>query len=67
MQKENGITLAALVLTLILMLILAGVTINIAGKELIDKKNKAANEYYEKQKNTTDTMKSIKEEWNGVF
>lgn len=66
MQNEMGITLAALVLTIILMLILIGVTVNVATDGLLDRKNKATNEYYEEQKNTTDKIKSIEEEWSGV-
>ncbi len=67
MQEQNGITLVSLVLTIILMLILVGVTVKITRNGLLDKKDKAVNEYYSKEKNTTDKIKTIEDEWDGVI
>lgn len=69
MQKQRGITLVSLVLTIILMLILAGLTINVVSSNngLLNKKNKAVNEYYSEEKNITDKIKTVENEWSGVI
>ena len=44
--KEKGITLIALVITIVILLILAGITINaIINNEIIDKANEAKKDY----------------------
>ena len=59
--KEQGITLIALVVTIIILLILAGVTLNIALSDngLFNKTKKAAEEYKEAQENEKKQMAMI--------
>ena len=47
MKRNNGITLIALIITVVIMLILAGVSISVLtdGGGLFDKTEKAAKEY----------------------
>ena len=59
--QERGITLIALVVTIIILLILAGVTLNIALSDngLFDKTKKAAEDYKEAQNDEEDAIRQI--------
>ena len=60
--KEKGITLVVLVITIILLLILAGLTISyITGGGLIDKTQVAMNEYEDADKKQQDIIDEINE------
>ena len=60
--KEKGITLVVLVITIILLLILAGITISyITGGGLIDKTQVAMNEYENADKKQQDIIDEINE------
>ena len=59
--QERGITLIALVVTIIILLILAGVTLNIALSDngLFGKAKKAADDYKEAQSEEEDEIRQI--------
>ncbi len=67
-HKERGITLVALVITIIILLILAGVTINTALSEngLFRMAKKAVNEYQESEKQEQSALDSIAEEMEKI-
>ncbi len=67
MSKEKGITLVSLVLTIILIMILAGVTVKITANGLLNKKDNIVNEYYSKEKNVTDQIESLNNEWSTII
>ena len=60
-KKEKGITLIALVVTIIILLILAGVTLSLALSEngLFDKTKGAAEEYQSQANNETNIVNYI--------
>ena len=60
-KKEKGITLIALVVTIIILLILAGVTLSLALSEngLFDKTKDAAEEYQSQANNETNIVNYI--------
>ncbi len=66
--REKGITLVALVITIIILLILAGVTINTALSEngLFRMAKKAVNEYQESEKQEQTALDSISEEMEKI-
>ncbi len=66
--KEKGITLVALVITIIILLILAGVTINTALSEngLFKMAKKAVNEYQEAEKQEQEAIEEIAEEMEKI-
>ena len=66
--KEKGITLIALVITIIILLILAGVTLNTALSEngLFKMAKKAVNEYQKSEKQEQEAMKDIAEEMDKI-
>ena len=63
-MKEKGITLIALVVTVIILLILAGVTLSMTLNEggIFSKAKKAADNYKIAQNNETDMVNSINQE-----
>ncbi len=66
--KEKGITLVALVITIIILLILAGVTINTALSEngLFRMAKKAVNEYQESERQEQDAIEEITKEMEKI-
>ncbi len=60
-KKERGITLIALVVTIIILLILAGVTLSLAVTQggLFDKTRTAANQYEDEQKKESNLVNDI--------
>ena len=67
-RKEKGITLIALVITIIVLLILAGVAINamIGEGSIIENANKAVSEYNNSVSNTQELLNEITEYMNRV-
>ena len=63
-KKEKGITLVALVVTIVVLLILAGVSINLVLGEngLINKAKEAKIRTMEEQENTLNGMNSLSDE-----
>ena len=56
MKRQNGITLVALVITIIILLILAGISIDaLSNQELFKKATQATNETEKAQKNESNT------------
>ncbi len=66
--REKGITLVALVITIIILLILAGVTINTALSEngLFRMAKKAGNEYQESEKQEQEAIEEIAKEMEKI-
>ncbi len=62
-KKQNGITLVALVVTIIVLIILAGVTLMIAldNDGIISKTQEGANEYNTAQSDEADTLEKVNE------
>lgn len=59
-KKEKGITLVALVVTIIVLLILAAVSINIAfNTGIIDKSKNAVNSYKDAEENEQTTLNNV--------
>lgn len=57
MKKQNGITLVALVITIIILLILAGISIAALGQQgLFDKAKQAKNETENAARNEQNTL-----------
>ena len=67
--KEKGITLIALVVTIIILLILAGVTLNMAlsGDGLFSKARNAAEKYKKAQEDETKLISEIGKEMNSEY
>ena len=67
--KEKGITLIALVVTIIILLILAGVTLNMAmsGDGLFSKARNAAEKYKKAQEDDQDLISEIGKEMNSEY
>ncbi len=68
MMKNKGITLVSLVVTIVIMLILAGVTLNLALEDngLFKMTQEALNEYEEKSKKEDNTLQDIEKQL-GVY
>ncbi len=67
-RKEKGITLIALVITIIVLLILAGVALNtlMGENSIIENANRAVSEYNNSVSNTQELLNEIKEYINRV-
>ncbi len=67
--KEKGITLIALVVTIIILLILAGVTLNMAmsGNGLFSRARNAADKYKKAQEDEQDLISEIGKEMNSEY
>ncbi len=67
--KEKGITLIALVVTIIILLILAGVTLNMAmsGNGLFSKARNAADKYKKAQEDEADLISEVGKEMNREY
>lgn len=64
--KENGITLLALIVTVVILLILAGVSISAINKDgIITKSKKAADAYKQAQANELDSLDELDDLING--
>ena len=61
MKKERGITLIALVITILILLILAGITLNLALDEngIIRKSQEVVNKYEEAQKDELENLNQL--------
>lgn len=68
MKKERGITLVALIITIIVLLILAGVTIGQAatGTGLFARANNAANAYKSESNNEANQINSLINAYDNV-
>ena len=68
-SEEQGVTLVALVVTIVIMLILAGVALNIAlgDNGLINQTKKATEKYKEAQTNDEDSIKDLEEQMNNII
>lgn len=68
MKEEKGITLVALVITIIVMLILTGVTITlVADSGLLNKANEAATETNEAATQEEYLVNGLVDDPNGIF
>ncbi len=64
-KLENGITLASLIITVIVMIILASVTSRMIYEEKSQNiKNKVENEYFKYERNTEDNIEAINSDWH---
>ena len=68
-SKEKGITLIALVVTIIILLILAGVTLNMAmsGDGLFSRARNAADKYKKAQEDESQLVSEIEKEMNSEY
>lgn len=68
-KNERGITLIALVITIIILLILAGVVINIVlgDNGLLKKTSEAVNKYKQAETNETNTLGYLDREWDNIL
>ena len=68
MKKERGITLVALIITIIVLLILAGVTIGQAatGTGLFTRAKNAANAYKNESNNEANQINSLIDEYDNA-
>lgn len=69
MRKERGITLVALVVTIIILLILAGVTISMAasGTGLFEKAKEATNKYNNSVEAENYALTNLMEQYNTYY
>ncbi len=68
MKGQKGITLVALVITIIILLILAGISIaSLNGSGLFDKAKKASNDYKNSEKVENNTLQEYENEINKYF
>ena len=67
-KKQRGITLIALVVTIILLLILAGITLNMAmsGNGLFSRARNATDKYKQAQENESMLMEHIADEMENI-
>ena len=68
-KKERGITLVALVVTIIILLILAGVTLSLALGEggIFDKAKNAADRYSDASKNEAGQLSTFENQFNTYY
>lgn len=68
MKRQNGITLVALVITIIILLILAGISIAaLSNQGLFKKATQATNETEKAQKNESKTLNEYENYLNSAF
>lgn len=68
MKRQNGITLVALVITIIILLILAGISIGaLTNQGLFTNAQKAKNETEKATKNELNTLNSYTDEMNKLL
>lgn len=68
MKGQKGITLVALVITIIILLILAGISIaSLTGSGLFDKAKKASNDYKNSEKVENARLQEYETEVNKYF
>lgn len=68
LKSSKGITLVALVITIIVLLILAGVTISIAVRTgLMDKSQNAVDRYLDAEKNETNRLDQVEIKMNELY
>ncbi len=68
-KKEKGITLVALVVTIIILLILAGVTLSLAlnGNGIFNKAKNAAKRYTDASENETQQIDEFEDVYSNVY
>ncbi len=68
-MNEKGITLIALVVTIIVLIMLSSITINglISSDGILTKKNEYENIYDKKQDEAENTENTIKSQWGNVI
>lgn len=67
-KSEKGITLVALVITIIVLLILAGVTISLVlNNGLIDRAQNSVEQYDDKQKNEMQQLNHAEDIFNAYY
>ncbi len=68
MKRENGITVIALVITVIIMSILSAILVKATlNDNIIEKKDKIENDFYDTMQDTENKMKTEREKWKGVI
>ena len=68
MNKEKGITLASLVVTIVLMSILAAIMINATlGSNALKEEKELENEYKDLMENTEGQIQSVDDQWKDVM
>lgn len=71
LKSSKGITLVALVVTIIVLLILAGVTISIViNQNILDRSNEVVDKYQNRALNETNTLEWVVNEierLNGIY
>ncbi len=67
--EEKAVTLIALVVTIILMLIIAGtISVNVISKGgFIDIKDRASNDFNKRVNTTNQSIENIQNDWKGVL
>ena len=68
-KKEKGITLVALVVTIIILLILAGVTLSLAlkGNGIFNKTKNAVERYTDASENETQQIDEFEDVYSNVY
>lgn len=68
MNKEKGITLASLVVTIVLMSVLAAIMINATlGSNALKEEKELENEYKDLMENTEGQIQSVDDQWKDVM
>ena len=68
MNKEKGITLASLVVTIVLMSVLAAIMINATpGSNALNEEKELENEYKDLMENTEGQIQSVDDQWKDVM
>ena len=68
MNKERGITLASLVVTIVLMSVLAAIMINATlGSNALKEEKELENEYKDLMENTEGQIQSVDDQWKDVM
>ncbi len=65
-KQQKGITLITLIITIILLLILSGVTIAAINTDILHKAKSIEGETGSKIEESQETINKLKEEWNRV-
>ena len=68
-KKENGVTLLSLVITIIVLLILAGVVVNVSfiNSPTVDSIKKMENSYYNQQTSAEENVNDMVNGWEDII
>lgn len=68
-KKENGVTLLSLVITIIVLLILAGVVVNVSfiNSPTVDSIKKMENSYYNQQTSAEEKVNDMVNGWEDII